>query len=133
VTSFVGQCSRQINTSYTLYYFHRGKRPKFDILCLIHVLRGLMFFRGTRAITPEFVRVCTLCPFSFLCSFSVYPPLCSPRSALWLPWRHSKPETNYSSPAAALLLYVEHPPKTVATLLLLFIALSCIMFASGDQ
>jgi hypothetical protein len=43
------------------------------------------------------------------------------------------PETNYSSPAAAPLLCLEHPSGTVAILLLLFIALSSIMFASGDQ
>jgi hypothetical protein len=73
-------------------------------------------------ITPEFVRMCSLCPLSFLFSFSVYPV----RSALWLPWRHNKT-------AAAPLLYLEHAPRSVAILLLLFVALSCIMFANGDQ
>lgn len=107
----------------------RRKRQKIGLFKMPGSLFTRAYvFRSKRAITREFVRMCTLCPFNFLFSFSFYPSLACLRSALWLPWRHSKLETNYSSPAAAPLLCLEHPLRLVAPLLFLFIALSCMMF-----
>jgi len=119
--------------SYKAFFFASFKtRKKFDFLKPDSLFyKGLCFSRQE----SDHMRICEDVYFAsnFLFSFSFQPALFCLRSALWLPWRHSKPETNYSSPAAASLLCLEHPLRLVAPLLLLFIALSCMVFASGDQ